>query len=267
VAARQRTKNAAERLHDTANHQELFVKVKNSLQGRRVAALAVDGFEMVELVIPLAALRSAGAQVDVISLRRGRIRGVNLHEPARRVRVTKTLAEADAGDYDALLIPGGFINPDLLRQSEEARRFVRSFNTLRRPIATLCHGPWLLSSAGLTSGRRMTSWPGIRDDLVNAGATWLDQELVRDGNWVTSRGPQDMVAFVRGMLELFSGAESASDSATQRMSSSPQRSSPPKLVINTMRWLPKPSIRAAALIGIVCIWALRRARVGPAFGR
>lgn len=240
---------------------------KRSLQGRRVAVLAVDGFEMVELVIPMAALRAAGAQVDVISLRRGRIRGVNLHEPARRVKVTKTLAEADAGDYDALLIPGGFINPDLLRQSEEARSFVRNFDALGRPIATLCHGPWLLSSAGLTSGRKMTSWPGIRDDLVNAGATWLDQELVRDRNWVTSRGPQDMAAFVRGMLALFSGAEAAPDSATSPKSSSPQRNAPPKLVIDTMRWLPKPSVRVAAAIGLVGIWALRRAGSSSRLGR
>jgi protease I len=244
------------------------MKWKGRLQGRRVAALAADGFEMVELVVPLAALRAAGAQVDVISLRRGRIRGVNLHEPARRVRVTKTLAEADAGDYDALLIPGGFINPDLLRQSEEARSFVREFDAMRRPIATLCHGPWLLSSAGLTSGRTMTSWPGIRDDLVNAGATWLDQELVRDGNWVTSRGPQDLRAFVSGMVELFSGGETpASANKTQLASSSPQRSAPPKLVVNTMRWLPRPSMRVAAIAAIVGIWAVRRASVGPALRR
>jgi protease I len=238
------------------------------LQGQRVAALAADGFEMVELVVPLAVLRAAGAQVDVISLRRGRIRGVNLHEPARRVRVTKTLAEADAGDYDALLIPGGFINPDLLRQSEEARSFVRKFDRMRRPIATLCHGPWLLSSAGLTSGRTMTSWPGIRDDLVNAGATWLDQELVRHGNWVTSRGPQDMRAFVRGMLELFSGTERpASANRILPMHSSPQRSAPPKLVLNTMRWLPRPSVRVAATAAIIGIWALRRANAGPRLRR
>jgi protease I len=244
------------------------MKWKGRLQGRRVAALAADGFEMVELVVPLAALRAAGAQVDVISLRRGRIRGVNLHEPARRVRVTKTLAEADAGDYDALLIPGGFINPDLLRQSEEARSFVREFDAMRRPIATLCHGPWLLSSAGLTSGRTMTSWPGIRDDLVNAGATWLDQELVRDGNWVTSRGPQDLRAFVSGMVELFSGGETpASANKTQLASSSPQRSAPPKLVVNTMRWLPRPSVRVAAIAAVVGIWAFRRASVGPALRR
>src|SRR3954463_5939032 len=176
------------------------------LQGRRVAILAADGFEMVELVVPLVALRAEGAKADVISLRRGRIRGVNLHEPARRVRVTKTLAEANPDDYDALLIPGGFINPDLLRQSEPARRFVQAFDRAGKPIATLCHGPWLLASAGLTQGRTLTSWPGIRDDVVNAGATWLDQDLVRDRNWVSSRGPQDMTAFVRGMIDLFSGA-------------------------------------------------------------
>jgi protease I len=236
------------------------MKLKGRLEGQRVAALAADGFEMVELVVPLAALKAAGATVDVISLRRGRIRGVNLHEPARRVRVTKTLAEVDAGDYDSLLIPGGFISPDLLRQSEEARSFVRNFDALRRPIATLCHGPWLLSSAGLTSGRIMTSWAGIRDDLVNAGATWLDQELVRDGNWVTSRGPQDMRAFVSGMLEVFSGTERPASNNGQRPAvSSPQRSAPPKLVVNTMRWLPRPSIRVAAAAAIVGIWALRRA--------
>ncbi len=239
------------------------MKSNSRLQGQRIAALAADGFEMVELMVPLTALRAAGAQVDVISLRDGRIRGVNLHEPARRVRVTKTLAEADAEDYDALLIPGGFINPDLLRQSKEARSFVRDFDGMRRPIATLCHGPWLLSSAGLTSGRTMTSWPGIRDDLVNAGATWLDQELVRDGNWVTSRGPQDMRAFVRGMLELFSGDQaSVSANGAPLRGSSPQRSAPPKLVVNTMRWLPRPSIRVAAAAALVGIWALRRAGAG-----
>src|SRR4029453_13923389 len=101
------------------------------------------------------------AETDVVSLRRGRIRGVNLHEPARRVRVTKTIAEASPDDYDALLIPGGFINPDLLRQSESARAFVQAFDRAQKPIATLCHGPWLLTSAELARGRALTSWPGI----------------------------------------------------------------------------------------------------------
>src|SRR3954469_21664114 len=158
------------------------MSVGNSrLRGRRVAILAADGFEMVELMVPLVALRAEGAKTEVVSLRRGRIRGVNLHEPGRRVRVTRTVREADPADYDALLIPGGFINPDLLRQSADAREFVRAFDVAGKPIATLCHGPWVLASAGLLNGRTMTSWPGVRDDLVNAGATWLDQPLVQDG--------------------------------------------------------------------------------------
>ena len=159
----------------------------HQLKGRRIAVLAADGFEKVELSIPVAALRVAGADVDIVSLRPGRIRGVNLHEPASRVSVDRTLQEVRVADYDALFIPGGFINPDLLRQSEAARDFVREFDATGKPIATLCHGPWLLSSAGLTQGRTMTSWPGVRDDLVNAGATWLDREVVLDRNWLTSR--------------------------------------------------------------------------------
>src|ERR671939_1667588 len=182
------------------------------LKGRTIAALAADGFEKVELIVPLRALKAAGATVDVVSLRRGRIRGVNLHMPASPVRVDKTVGEADPGDYDGLLLPGGFINPDLLRQSAPAREFVRAFATRGKPVATLCHGPWVLASAELLDGRTLTSWPGIRDDLVNAGATWLDQELVRDRNLTTSRGPQDMAAFVPGMLDAF--AQTAAAPAT-----------------------------------------------------
>jgi protease I len=176
---------------------------RRRLKGRTIAVLAADGFEKVELVVPLRALKAAGAKVDVVSLRRGRIRGVNLHMPASRVRVSRTIEDADPGHYDGLLLPGGFINPDLLRQSAAAREFVRAFAARGKPIATLCHGPWVLASAGLLEGRTLTSWPGIRDDLVNAGATWLDEELVRDGTLTTSRGPQDMTAFVRGMLDAF----------------------------------------------------------------
>jgi len=139
------------------------------LKKRRIAVLVADGFEKVELAIPVAALRLAGATVDIISLRRGRIRGVNLHEPASRVHVDRTVNEADPREYDALLIPGGFINPDLLRQSAQARAFVQWFDQKRKPIASLCHGPWLLASAGCLEGRTLTSWPGIRDDMVNAG--------------------------------------------------------------------------------------------------
>jgi len=141
------------------------------LAGRRIAVLAVDGFELVELVVPANAMRLAGATVDVISIHPGRIRGMNLHEPAMRVGVDLTLDQANPNDYDGLLIPGGFVNPDLLRQSAAARAFVRSYAQTGKPIASLCHGPWVLASAGLLKGRRLTSWPGLRDDLINAGAT------------------------------------------------------------------------------------------------
>src|ERR671927_159764 len=130
--------------------------MKRSLKGRRIAILAADGFEKVELTVPEKALRVAGAETEVVSLRHGRIRGVNLHEPASRVSVSKTVEEADPADYDGLLIPGGFINPDLLRQSAEVRQFVRQFAAADKPIATLCHGPWVLASAGLLDGRVLT---------------------------------------------------------------------------------------------------------------
>ena len=221
------------------------------LKRRRIAVLAADGFEEVELVVPVAAMRAEGADVDIVSLRRGRIRGVNLHEPASRVSVDRTLAEAKVADYDALLIPGGFINPDLLRQSEAARQFARDFDASGKPIATLCHGPWLLSSAGLTQGRTMTSWPGVRDDLVNAGATWLDREVVVDGNWLTSRGPQDMVPFVKALVAHFAGRQAVPQSTERgagQTTSAQQRKSPPSLVLGAMKWMPRPSLRTAALI-------------------
>jgi protease I len=223
--------------------------VEHKLKGRRIAVLAADGFEKVELTVPVAALRAAGADVDIVSLRPGRIRGVNLHEPAARVTVDRTLSDVSVGDYDALLIPGGFINPDLLRQSAAARQFVREFDATRKPIATLCHGPWLLASAGLTQGRSMTSWPGVRDDLVNAGATWLDDSVVRDDNWLTSRGPQDLVPFVKALVPFFAGDAQESKPQAVALTSAPQRNAPPALVLDAMKWLPRPSLRTAALMG------------------
>jgi protease I len=233
------------------------------LKGRRIAALAADGFEKVELVVPMKALQAAGAKVDVISLRHGNIRGVNLHEPASRVHVDKTIAEAHPDDYDGLLLPGGFINPDLLRQSAEARAFVRAFDEAGKPIASLCHGPWVLASAGLLQGRTLTSWPGVRDDLVNAGATWLDQQLVRDGNLVTSRGPQDLVPFVEGCLDLFAQRAPIARNTQHPVSrSAPQANEPPEVVLRAMQWLPKPSLRTAVGIGAVAavVMATRRRR-------
>ncbi len=237
---------------------------RRRLKGRRIAALAADGFEKVELVIPLRALKRAGARVDVVSLRRGRIRGVNLHLPASRVGVDKKISEADPADYDGLLLPGGFINPDLLRQSAQARAFVRAFAESDRPIVTLCHGPWVLASAGLLGGRTLTSWPGIRDDLVNAGATWLDQEIVRDRNVTTSRGPQDMAAFVPAMLDAFAQTSPEPTTAPGRESDA-QRNAPPDVAVAALRWSPKPSVIAAVGIGLVA--AVGRARRGPAAPR
>lgn len=222
-----------------------------TLRGRRIAVLAADGFERVELTVPVAALRLAGAQVDIISLRRGRIRGVNLHEQAGRVRVDHTF-EADPREYDGLLIPGGLINPDLLRQSAEARHFARSFDQARKPIAALCHAPWVLASAGCLAGRTITAWPGIRDDMVHAGATWLDQDVVRDGNLVTSRGPQDLLAFIRAIKELFAESNPIRRPATQQKPSAPQRNEPPHIMIAAMKWIPRPSLRTA-LLGAVAI--------------
>jgi protease I len=238
--------------------------MKQKLKGRRIAALAADGFEKVELTVPMYALRLAGAAVDIISLRRGRIRGVNLHEPASRVGVDKTVEEADPNAYDALLLPGGFINPDLLRQSQQrAREFVRAFDSAGKPIASLCHGPWVLASAGTLQGRTLTSWPGIRDDLVNAGARWLDQEVVRDGNLVTSRGPQDLKPFVREVINHFAaGAPLQRDSTSAPPdSSSPQANEPPRIVLEAMRWMPRPSFRTIALIALAfALFAPRRTK-------
>jgi protease I len=246
--------------------------MNQKLKGRRIAALAADGFEKVELVVPMKALQAAGAKVDVISLRLGTIRGVNLHEPASRVRVDKTVGEANPDDYDGLLLPGGFINPDLLRQSAKAREFVRAFDEAGKPIASLCHGPWVLASAGLLQGRTLTSWPGVRDDLVNAGATWLDQELVRDGNLTTSRGPQDLVPFVRGCLDLFAQNAPISRNGQQLVSrSAPQANEPPEIVLSAMKWLPKPSVRTAVGLGAIAALVMatrprRRNGEGPAMG-
>jgi protease I len=224
-----------------------------NLKGRRIAVLAADGFEKVELTVPLRALRAAHAKVDVVSLRRGRIRGLNLNLPATRVRVDKTVEEVGVGDYDGLLVPGGFINPGLLRQSAPARALVREFVESGKPVVTLCHGPWVLASAGVLQGRTVTSWPGVRDDVVNAGATWLDQEVVRAGNLTTSRGPQDLAAFVPAMLDAFAVDHVAAPTPGAGSASDPQRSGPPEVVTAATRWSPKPSTVAVAAVGLAAL--------------
>ncbi|WP_438017190.1 type 1 glutamine amidotransferase domain-containing protein [Sorangium sp. So ce315] len=243
------------------------MKERKNLAGKRIAALVADGFEQVELTVPMKALRAAGAEVDVVSLRHGKIRGMNLHEPGSRVRVDRTVAEADPAEYDGLLLPGGFISPDLLRQSEEARQFVHAFDTLRKPIATLCHGPWVLASAELLSGRQLASWPGIRDDVVHAGGVWRDEEVVRDGNWVSSRGPQDLPAFVREMIDLFTETAPIHAAASPlAVQSAPARTSPPLSALGATAFLPARSTARRILGGVATLavgglaWmALRRA--------
>ncbi|MCY1081578.1 type 1 glutamine amidotransferase domain-containing protein [Archangium lansingense] len=176
---------------------------RKTLRGIRVGVLATDGFEQVELTLPVRALRKRGAQVDIISLHKGHIRGMNLLWPGKKVPVDETVHKARPKDFDALLIPGGFVNPDSLRQSEDVLDFVREFDRHGRPIATLCHGPWVLVSAGLASGRKLASWPGIKDDIRNAGGQWMDEPGVRDDRWFSSRSPLDMRHFIKGMVQLF----------------------------------------------------------------
>jgi protease I len=173
------------------------------LEGLRVAVLAADGFEQVELTSPVDALEDHGAEVEIVSLHPGRIRGMNHMAPGKKVKVDRTLDEVDVADYDALLLPGGMVNPDTLRQSDRVLDFVTAFNAAGKPIAMICHAPWVMVSAGAISGRRLTSWPGIKHDVLNAGGVWTDDEVVRDRNWVTSRGPQDLDVFNRAVVELF----------------------------------------------------------------
>lgn len=231
------------------------------LAGRKIAVLATDGFEKVELVIPLRALQLAGAKVDIVSLRKGRIRGVNLHMPATRVGVDKLVTEAEPDSYDGLLIPGGFINPDLLRQSAAARDFVRAFDHSGKPIVTLCHGPWVLASAGLLTGRTLTSWPGIRDDLVNAGATWLDREVVQDRNLVTSRGPQDMRAFVPAMLDVFAEPTGQPLATVSNHGSDAPLDKPVGWAMAALRWSPKPSAAALTSVAAAALAPVLRRKV------
>lgn len=228
---------------------------EKKLTGKKVAILATDGFEQVEVTVPMKALEVAGARCEVISLRKGKIQGINVDVPGRSVRVDTTLDEANVRDYDALLVPGGLVSPDQLRQSAAARDFVRDFLTLGRPIATICHGPWILASAGIVSGRRMTSWPGIRDDLVNAGAIWLDQEVVREGNVISSRGPQDMVPFVRAMIDHFARVPNP-ERVPATAQSAPQPIEPPALMLHGARLLPKIMKASQLVLASVAIAAV-----------
>lgn len=176
------------------------------LQGFRVAILATNGFEESELVEPRKALHDAGAHTALLAPELGEIQGMNHTEKGSRVAVDGKLADASPGDFDALLLPGGVSNADKLRMEESARKFVRSMNKWNRPIAVICHGPWLLVSAGLVKGRHLTSYYTLQDDIRNAGGRWSDEEVVRDKNWVSSRKPDDIPVFNKTMIQLFAEA-------------------------------------------------------------
>jgi protease I len=173
------------------------------LDGLRVAALATNGFEASELTEPMRALRDTGANVSVISLEGGSIQGETHGQPAATVPVDRLVNEVNSADYDAILIPGGVRNPDRMRMNDAAVRFVREMADAGKPMAVICHGPWMLVEADVVGGRRLTSWPSLRTDIVNAGGEWIDAEVVVDHGLVTSRKPDDIPAFNARMLEEF----------------------------------------------------------------
>jgi len=173
------------------------------LQGKRVAIIAADMVEQVELVEPRKALEEAGAETHLISLKPGEIQGFNHFDPADKLKVDRAIEEVDASDYDALLIPGGVGNPDQLRGDENVVSFVRDFFEAGKPVAAICHGPWVLVEAGVVRGRNVTSWPTLQTDIRNAGGTWVDEQVVVDQGLVTSRKPDDIPAFNDKMIEEF----------------------------------------------------------------
>ncbi len=173
------------------------------LNNKKVAILATDGVEQVELTQPKQALEQAGAQTHVISPKSGNIQGWNHFDKGDQIPVDVSLDSANPNDYDALVLPGGVVNPDQLRINPEAVQFIKSFFEAGKPVAAICHGPWTLIEADVVKGRTLTSWPSLKTDLRNAGATWVDQEVVVDQGLVTSRNPQDIPAFNSKIIEEF----------------------------------------------------------------
>ena len=175
--------------------------MSEQLNGKKIAILATDGFEQVELTEPKKALEAAGATTEVIAPKSGEIKGWKFTEWGDTVRVNKTLDQARPSDYDVLLLPGGVINPDHLRTEPKAVQFVKEFAQSGKTVAAICHGPWTLIEADVVRGRKMTSWPSLKTDLKNAGANWVDEQVVADGNFITSRKPDDIPAFSQKIIE------------------------------------------------------------------
>jgi protease I len=176
----------------------------SKLNGKKIAILATDGFEQAELLEPRKALEEAGAKTEIIAPKEGQIKGWNSKDWGESVRVDKTLKEARPNDYDALVLPGGVMNPDRLRMDPLAVDFVRKFAQSGKTVAAICHGPWTLIEAGVIKGKNLTSWPSLKTDINNAGGHWVDEEVCVDGQFITSRKPDDIPAFSRAIIDAVS---------------------------------------------------------------
>jgi protease I len=188
----------------------------DELKGKKIAFLAADMFEEVELAKPWKALEGAGAELELISLKDGEIQGFNHYDKAGTYKVDKTVEEVSASDYDALVLPGGVGNPDNLRQDENAVRFVRDFFEQGKPVGAICHAPWTLVEAGVVRGRTLTSFPSLQTDIRNAGGNWVDEEVHVDNGLVTSRKPDDIPAFNRKLIEEFAEGRHEAQAAKTR---------------------------------------------------
>ncbi len=186
---------------------------KQSLQGKRIAFLATDGFEQVELTQPWEAIKNAGAEVVLVSPKDREVQGMNHDEKADKFKVDESVHTASAENFDGLVLPGGVANPDALRMCDDSVNFVRDFFKQHKPVAAICHGPWTLIEADVVNGRKVTSWPSLKTDLRNAGAEWVDQECVCDEGLVTSRNPDDLPAFCDKAIEEFAEGKHAEQTA------------------------------------------------------
>lgn len=175
--------------------------IMEKVKGKKVAVLATDGVEQSEFEQPVQALKEAGAQVEIISIKSGHIKAWDMKNWGKEIAVDKTVDQVKATDYDALVLPGGVMNPDKLRMNQDAVQFTKDFMTAGKPVAAICHGPWLLVEAAVVKGKTLTSYPSLQTDIKNAGGNWVDQEVVTDKGLVTSRNPNDLPAFCKKMLE------------------------------------------------------------------
>ena len=197
------------------------VTVADKLQGKRVAFLATDMVEQVELTEPWKAVKDAGGTPELVSLKEGEIQGFNHYDKADTFKVDRTVEEVRAEDYDALVIPGGVGNPDTMRTDENAVQLVRDFFEQGKPVGVICHGPWMLVEAGVVRGRKVTSWPSLQTDIRNAGGDWVDQEVVVDDGLVTSRKPDDLPAFNEKIVEEFCEGRHEQQAASVKADATP----------------------------------------------